>query len=437
MFQRLSARFPASQAFRALLSNSVWMFAEKVARLLLGLTVGAWVARHLGPGLYGELAYTLAFIAFFQAAAALGLDGILVRELSQARRSDGSLLGTVVSLRIVAGIIGWFIAVAISITAEGGLTEQAVLVVIAGAVLVFQPADCIDLWFVSQSDARSSAQARLVANVLGYGFKIVLILVDAPTSAFIAAFVLDAVLAASILWVAYRTRPTQTRWTFSGQLAIALLRESWPLLIGAISVIVYMRIDQMMIKSMLGTEQLGIYAAVLPLATLWTLIPMTLNASLAPMVARKKMESEAAYQHLMGTIFRAYGALGWVLFGLSAVAAYVLVPILFGSAYVDGIAPVMLYGLTNLFITLGTAQSLWVLNERRPMITLNKALLGAAACVGLNLLLIPMAGLMGAALSAVLAQCVSTVASNIVLAPKIFKHQVRSLLLLPHRPIST
>jgi O-antigen/teichoic acid export membrane protein len=413
------------------------MLAEKVARMILGLTVGAWMARHLGPEAYGELAYTLAFIAFFQAGAALGLDGILSRELAQARRPDGALLGTALSLRLLAAVGGWGVAVAVSFIADGGAHGQTVLVAIVGAVLVFQPAEFIELWFLSQGAARRGAQVRLLANVLGYGFKVVLILAGASVGAFAMAFVLDAVMVAVILWIAYRSRPTQHRWTFQVPLALELLGESWPLMIGGISVMVYMRVDQMMVRNMLGTEQLGIYAAVLPLATLWTVIPMTLNASLAPVVARKKTESEAAYQHLMGVIFRAYGALGWVLSGFSAVAAYWLIPTLFGPAYMDGVAPVMLYGLCNLFITLGTAQSLWVLNERRPRITLYKALLGAIACVMLNLLLIPRGGLMGAALSAVLAQCISAVACNLLLAPNVFKHQMRSLLLLPHRSIST
>jgi PST family polysaccharide transporter len=51
--------------------------------MLLAIVVGAWVARYLGPGQFGELAYVLAFVAFFQALSLLGLDGLTVRDIAR------------------------------------------------------------------------------------------------------------------------------------------------------------------------------------------------------------------------------------------------------------------------------------------------------------------------------------------------------------------
>jgi PST family polysaccharide transporter len=54
---------------------------DRMMRLALGLLIGAWVARYLGPAQYGELVYVLAYIAIFQAIANLGLDDIVVRKI--------------------------------------------------------------------------------------------------------------------------------------------------------------------------------------------------------------------------------------------------------------------------------------------------------------------------------------------------------------------
>lgn len=421
-------------ALRALLSNSLWLLLDKGMRLVLGVTVGAWVARYLGPVQFGELAFALAIVALFQAAAGLGLDGILVRELSQRSAPDGTVLGTALSLRWLAGALGWLVAVLYAGLADGWWQTQMQLVALTAAVLVFQPAEALELWFQSQGQAKRGVQARLLAYAASHATKVALILFEAPLIAFAASALFDALATAVALSMAYRRWPSENRWSVSGLLAARLLKESWPLMIGAISVMVYMRIDQVMVKEALGVETLGVYAAVLPLATLWAVIPMTINASLAPTVARAKAQSEQAYQRLMGQIFRSYAALGWVLAILSAASAYVLVPVLFGPAFEGGIAPVMVYGLCNAFIAMGAAQTLWVLNERKPMVTLYKAALGAIACVLLNAWLLPSGGLMGAALAAVIAQFVSTVASNSVLAPEIFKRQIRGLLLLPAHP---
>ena len=67
---------------RAILANIAWLFADKAVRMGVGLVVGVWVARYLGPGRFGELSFAVAFVALFGAGASLGLDGVVVRERS-------------------------------------------------------------------------------------------------------------------------------------------------------------------------------------------------------------------------------------------------------------------------------------------------------------------------------------------------------------------
>jgi PST family polysaccharide transporter len=71
---KLSQRLSGNHNLLAAINNSGWLMFDKLIRLLLGLLVSAWVARYLGPAQYGELAYVLAYLAFFQAVAVLGMD---------------------------------------------------------------------------------------------------------------------------------------------------------------------------------------------------------------------------------------------------------------------------------------------------------------------------------------------------------------------------
>ena len=52
----LRQRLVGRSAVHAILANSGWLLADRVLRMALAVLVGAWVARHLGPGRYGELA---------------------------------------------------------------------------------------------------------------------------------------------------------------------------------------------------------------------------------------------------------------------------------------------------------------------------------------------------------------------------------------------
>jgi len=68
---------------RKAIGNTGWLLFDRILRMLIGVTVGAWVARYLGPALFGELAYIIAFIAFFQVIAGLEADGFIVRDIPE------------------------------------------------------------------------------------------------------------------------------------------------------------------------------------------------------------------------------------------------------------------------------------------------------------------------------------------------------------------
>ena len=68
------SRLTSHAGFRKYFFNTGWLFAEKVLRMAVGLFVGVWVARYLGPSLYGLLNYAGAFVGLFSAFATLGLE---------------------------------------------------------------------------------------------------------------------------------------------------------------------------------------------------------------------------------------------------------------------------------------------------------------------------------------------------------------------------
>ncbi|KAB7664594.1 oligosaccharide flippase family protein [Plesiomonas shigelloides] len=405
---------------------------DKLIRLLLGLLVSAWVARYLGPAQYGELAYVLAFLAFFQAVAVLGMDGIIVRDIAKDKTKAGEILGTAFVLRVSVGFCCWIIAVASMAWFNGWKDGSVYIAALAGAGLIFQAVDTIDLWFQSQSQSKRTVIAKLLAYSISNGLKIVLILNNAPLLAFAAVISLEFFLAALALAYAYRKFTCGQPWLLFKTRAVRLLQESWPFILSGLSIVFYMRIDQIMIKEILGETELGVYAAVLPLAMLWTFIPMTLSVSFSPMVARAKQQSEQAYLACLSNIFRGFALLGWLICIPVAILSSFVVELLFGSEYANGSPVLAIVVFTNLFINMGLAQSLWILNEGKSKLSLYKTVIGAVACLIANLILIPQLGIVGAAISSVLAQFFSTTLSNILLSPNIFILQIKSLFLIKH-----
>ena len=65
------------------LGNTGWMMGDQILRQLVGLLVGVWLARYLGPQLFGDYSYAIAMVMIVSPMATLALDGIAIRSMVQ------------------------------------------------------------------------------------------------------------------------------------------------------------------------------------------------------------------------------------------------------------------------------------------------------------------------------------------------------------------
>jgi O-antigen/teichoic acid export membrane protein len=409
------------------LANSGWLLLDRLLRLGLGILVGAWVARYLGPSNYGQLAYVMAIAAMFQATATLGLDGIVVRNISQQPEQTPRLLGTVLGMRLMAGALGWGATVAIVWMLRPGDDAAVMLAAIFGSALVLFAAEVVDLWFQSQSRSRITVRPRVTAYVAVAALKLALVFTQAPLWAFAAAVPCEAALVALALWLAYRKSACNGPWAWNGQLAGRMLRESWPLLLSAMSVMIYMRIDQIMLSELAGDTALGLYSVILPFSQAWHVVPLTLCASALPRLAQLREQDESAYWRRLAQLTAALAWAGIAAAALTAGLAPWLVDLLLGPSFAPAAEVLRWHALTNVFVFLGVAQGLAIVSDRTPFVALAKTLSGVVVSIAMNWLLIPQWGAVGSAWAAVTSYMLSAVLSNAVFSPRLFRLQLNAI----------
>lgn len=407
--------------------NSSWLIGDKVLRLFMGLLVGAWVARYLGPLNYGRLAYIVAFLAIFQSFAVLGLDGIIVRDLAKKTIVPSKILGSALVLRLIAATLALATACVSIHFLYPTDTEYLWLVLLIGIGIIFQTADIVDLWFQSQSQSRRTVGAKAVAYVLAAMVKIFLIVSLSPLWMFAAVQGGEVAISALALYFSYKRFPVDGPWHPSIKVAKKLLRESWPFLISALLIIVYMRSSQFFIERFAGSASVGVYSAAQVLSELWYFLPMTICASVAPIVARKKALDQKHYEDALKKVF----CLMWVLsIGIAifvATFANPIVGLLYGPAYRESGSVLAIHIFTLIPVCLGVSQSIWLINENRSSLAVSQAVVGAISSVSLNYLLIQKYGITGAAMATVISQCIQAFAVNIVFAPQLLRIQMDAL----------
>lgn len=389
---------------RPTISSAGWLLVERGVRLGGGLLVSLLVARALGPANFGLFSYALTIALFATAAATLGGDGILVREIVRAPAAETATLGSAAALRLAAGLAGLGGACLAAVLLRPadpvllGLTAVVGLAAPLGASLV------IDLWFQARQDPRNAVVARISAFLLIAAVRIGLALTGAPVQAYAWATAGEALLGAAFVLAAYlHAGGRLSAWRIGREPLRILLRDGLPLLAAGLLVTLYLRIDQLMIGALLGDAPLGIYSAAVRLAEPWVVLPTTVISAVLPRLVALRTNDPPALERRVGRLYAAITAYGYAIGLLTTVLAGPLVPLLLGREFADAVASVIILTWAGLFAALGSARGAYLTAMGWTHLHTPTVALGAGANVLLNLWLIPLFGATGAALASLIA----------------------------------
>lgn len=373
------------------------MFAEQVLRIIAGLFVGIYVARYLGPEQFGIYSYAVAFVALFGAIARLGLDGIVVRDLVNHPEQRDIYLGTAFWLKLIGALLTLgTLAIAVQFTSNDATTNLYIFIIASG--LIFQSFDVVDFYFQSRVLSKYVSISRLVQLALSSVLKLYFIFIQAELFWFVMVSLVDQISLAFALAIAYwRQRIGSFFGRFDLGTAKAMLRNSWPLILSGIAISLYMRIDQIMIKEMLGEKEVGLYSAAVRLSEAWYFVPVIVATSLFPAILNAKNLNLKLYNERLQRLYTImiYSAVCVAL--PVAFLAKKIVVILYGVHYQDASLVLAIHVWAGIFVALGVVNGSWFLAENLQKLATLNTLIGAAVNMILNYLLIPIYGIAGVA----------------------------------------
>ena len=402
------------QGFRRYFANTSWMFAEQMLRMIAGLLVGIWVARYLGPEQFGVFSYAIAFASLFSSIAKLGLDGIVVRDLVREPEQRDSYLGTAFWLKLGGALIMLgAVALATQFTSSDRLTNLYILIIASGAI--FQSFNVVNFYFQSQVLSKFVSICKMTQLLISSLLKLYFIFTGADLIWFVLVTLVDQLTLALSLYFAYRYQKLGGFYRyFDVTLAKQLLKDSWPLIFSGLVVMIYMRIDQIMIKEMLGEREVGLFSAAVRLSEVWYFIPMIITASLFPSIVNAKKRSEELYYTRLQ---RLYTIMVWLAIAIALPMTFLsdwLVTLLYGEAYREAGQVLMVHIWAGVFVFLGVASGSWLISENLQWIAFYRTFSGAIINIILNFVLIPIYGLIGAAIATVIAQTMAAFAFDIL-----------------------
>jgi O-antigen/teichoic acid export membrane protein len=178
-------------------------------------------------------------------------------------------------------------------------------------------------------------------------------------------YMLDVAIIGVALMIAYfKIRKQISPWRISFIHAKNILSKSWYLIISGIMVTLYMRIDQVMLGSMMTNRvELGVYSAAVRVAEMWYFVLMAIITFFQPVIMNHKLKDENSY---LKSVQILYKIMAWIGIGfgvLILVFSKPIVSILYGTNYMKATSILTISIWAGTFAMLGSARSIWLICE--------------------------------------------------------------------------
>ena len=430
LLQSLRQKWKLSKTKEAIAKNLLWSLTGKVVALLGGLLVGIIVARYLGPSKYGLMSYVISYVMLFQAFAYLGLDSIEIREESRAAEPYQTIIGTAFGLKLCAAVVFITLVMGTSLYMEAD-SYTIKLIGIYALTIVMNSFSVVRNYFTAIVQNEYVVKAEISRTVIGVVIKVLLLLAHAQLGWFVAAAMFDSVLLASGYYMAYHSRIGHLReWHFDSKYAIFMLKESIPLMISGAALILYQRIDQVMIGNLIDKESVGYFSVANKFVEILIYIPMVLSQTIMPVLVSIREKSEEEYIK-KGQLFMNISIwLTVLLSGMTSLLAYWIISLTFGQAYLPAVVVLQVLSFKAASLALSNTAGTMIVAEGMQRYAAVRDTLGCIVCICLNYVLLPRYGIMAAAWIAILSNVVAGYLADLVIPSYrgIFMRQTKALL---------
>lgn len=401
---------------RRVARNISYLFACQAASRLLGLALNLVLARRLADAGYGRYSLILVIVAIAGMAADFGTASIIVREISRRRGESSSLLAATLVLRLVTTLLA-STGVIVVVFAAGVEPEFALPLAIATIAIIptslstafeaaLQGFERMDLSAVADVVFSVALTAVGIAVVVGGGG------VTGMTVAYLGASLVRLAYSA----IVYRRLVSGLEgaggsWRFSRGRFRRLAVESFPVLYWQLVSFAYYKVDVLMIGAFRTEAEVGWYAAAYKLFEVPVMFGWLAVQTLLPLMSRMFYESKQNLVLLFGKAMKYIWVVGLGTAAGMAVFSPAVIRLLLPPEYEPAVNVLRVLGVSlPLMVGCVLFGSLFISMEVQRRMA-KWSLLSLAVNLGLNLVLIPRYGIMGAAVATLCSEVVSFVVS--------------------------
>lgn len=179
------------------------------------------------------------------------------------------------------------------------------------------------------------------------------------------------------------------------------------MMLSGMAIMLYMRLDIVMLREMTGEHAAGIYAAATNISEAGYFLPMVIVGSSFPAIVKYRDTDQKAY---FDSFRKLYFCLAWLSVGIAlplSLLSSTIVRVLYGIQYKEAALVLAVHLWANVAIFMSVGSGHYLQAESYQVIAFYRALVGAVFNVALNVFLIPSYGAIGAAIATIISYFVT------------------------------
>lgn len=414
---------------KTIAQNTSFLTVAYIAQKIIAFIYFTIVARWIGATDVGQYSFAVSFALIFSVIMDFGLSNVLIRESSKYPERANVLLNTIITAKLGLSILGFaLVAFILQFLEKSGLVELMVYIAALAQIL---DSFTLSFWgiFRAHQDLKYESLAITINQIVVLGVGLGGLALGMPIYILVIALLAGALFSflysLTLLFIKMRYR---LAWAWDTVVVKPLVTMAIPFGLAAIFTKIYSHIDQIFLSTMLGDTELGWYSIAYKLTFAFMFIPGAFAGAIYPAMSalyhQKSEQLQVVYEKSVNMLLMIAVPIS---IGIAVIAKDIIL-LVYTSEFAESIPVLQVWIAALVFVFLSyPAGALLNASDRQAINTRNMGITMVVNVV-LNLILIPLLGVIGSAVAGLLAWA-TLVLLNMIYARVIVSYSLRHILL--------
>lgn len=376
--------------------NAIFSSVARVLEMIIGLVIIKLTTNYLGLDGFGDYGTVMAFVYIFSVLADFGLYSIVVREISDKNANEDKIINNAFTIRIVLGALVMSSAYLFSFLLPYSNEVRFGVLIASFGYWIFNAIQVMMGLFQKHLAMDKVSVAEFLGRLAQFVVIILCVKYNLGFYWILAALFIGGLFNLSFVFL-YSKQFIKLRLAFDFSVWKDLIIKAFPLAVSAILVLVYFKLDTVLLSVMKESRDVGIYSLAYRVMETLIFFPSMIVGLTMPLMSRFVFEDKEKFKSIVQrTLNFLLIAIVPVVLGIFVVAEK-LIYLLSKPEFSDSISVLRILAVALGFIFLGALFSNVIIALKRQKYLAYIYFIGAVFNIVANLIFIPKYSYFGAA----------------------------------------